>query len=78
MSEGAVVRQDGLLVRSHGGFREVNLEVLPVKGGGADEWAFLILFEDPATLSSQAKSRIAANGWGARLTPKRPNDRSSA
>ncbi len=42
------VREEGVRVKSNGGTREVNLEVVPVKGSSAGEGGFLVLFEEPA------------------------------
>ncbi len=42
------VREEGVRVKADGGTREVNLEVVPVKGSSAGEGGFLVLFEEPA------------------------------
>jgi two-component system, chemotaxis family, CheB/CheR fusion protein len=42
----SAVRSEGLQVRSNGGFREVNLEVLRIGPQGSRNRSFLILFED--------------------------------
>jgi len=42
------VREEGLRVRSDGGWREVDVVVLPLRGASATETGFLILFEEPA------------------------------
>jgi two-component system CheB/CheR fusion protein len=42
------VREEGVRIKSNGGTREVNLEVVPVKGSSAGEGGFLVLFEEPA------------------------------
>jgi two-component system, chemotaxis family, CheB/CheR fusion protein len=41
----APVREAGLLIRSHDGTREVDLEVIPLKGSSTG--GFLVLFEEP-------------------------------
>jgi two-component system, chemotaxis family, CheB/CheR fusion protein len=46
------VREEGVQVKSDGGTREVNLEVVPVKGSSAGEGGFLVLFEEPAPPTS--------------------------
>jgi two-component system, chemotaxis family, CheB/CheR fusion protein len=65
----APVRKQGVQIRSNGGEREVNLEVIPIRGPSPAERYFLILFEDaappvrpePARRGPQgAKSRAAA------------------
>ena len=43
---GRTVRAERLKVRQDGGFREVNLEVSPVKGGGKGARFWLVLFEE--------------------------------
>lgn len=43
----ASVRDEGVQVRSNGGYREVCLEVIPIVGQGANAGGFLILFEEP-------------------------------
>lgn len=59
--EQAAVREQGLRVKSDGGYREVAIEVIPIKGSGGKEGGFLVLFED----SSQAR--------GAALAPEKGN-----
>ncbi len=45
--ENAPVWEEGLRVKSNGGYREVAVEVIPLKGhGGAKDGGFLILFDD--------------------------------
>ena len=44
--EEATVREEGLRVKSNGGYHEVAIEVIPLKGQGAKEGGFLVLFED--------------------------------
>jgi two-component system CheB/CheR fusion protein len=51
----APVREQGLLIQSHDGIREVNLEVIPLKGSSAG--GFLVLFEEPAPPPSTALPR---------------------
>ncbi|HKE13304.1 MAG TPA: PAS domain-containing protein, partial [Kofleriaceae bacterium] len=40
------VRETGLRVKSNGGYREVDVEVLPVRGSGQGETCFVVLFEE--------------------------------
>jgi two-component system, chemotaxis family, CheB/CheR fusion protein len=40
------VREEGLRVKSNGGYRPVAVEVIPLKVNGANESGFLVLFED--------------------------------
>ena len=54
-------RREGLLVKSNGGFREVDLEVAVVKAPGSKERAFLVLFEDPARGRARARAAAAAS-----------------
>jgi two-component system CheB/CheR fusion protein len=50
------VREQGLRVKSDDGYREVGIEVIPIKGRGGQEGGFLVLFED----SSQASRATVA------------------
>ena len=60
--EGVAVRQDGLRVKSNGGLREVDLEVLPIRKGAAKERCFLVQFEErsPRARPEPVKSKRAA------------------
>jgi PAS domain S-box-containing protein len=44
--EKIAVREEGLRVKSNGGYRDVAIEVIPLKGAGVKEGGFLILFEE--------------------------------
>src|SRR2546427_8693264 len=44
-NEESAVRAEGLRVKCNGGYREVNVEVVPVKVGSSGEGGFLVLFE---------------------------------
>jgi two-component system CheB/CheR fusion protein len=46
--EGSMAREEGVRIKSNGGFREVDVVVIPVKGDMANERCYLVLFEDPA------------------------------
>jgi two-component system CheB/CheR fusion protein len=56
--EGAAVREEGLRVRSNGGYHDVAIEVIPIKRGGEKAGGFLVLFED----SSEASVGAPATG----------------
>ncbi len=45
-TEDAAVRETGLRVKWNGGYREVAIEVVPMKASGVEKCGFLILFED--------------------------------
>lgn len=51
-TEGKPARQDGLKVKSNGGFRPVSLEVAPMRGNG-----FVVLFEEPGKPEPPSVSR---------------------
>jgi two-component system CheB/CheR fusion protein len=51
VKEGVPARQEGLLVKSNGGFREVNLEIVPVRSLDAEAGCYLIMFEPVGTIS---------------------------
>ncbi|HET6574058.1 MAG TPA: chemotaxis protein CheB [Fimbriiglobus sp.] len=53
LKDGTAIRHEGLRVKSNGGYREIDLEVLPVRGGAAAERSFLVLFEDPGKVVKQ-------------------------
>lgn len=44
----APVREENLRVKSNGGYREVNVEVIPVRGASEPPGCFLVLFEEAA------------------------------
>ncbi|HET9653449.1 MAG TPA: CheR family methyltransferase, partial [Usitatibacter sp.] len=50
------VREEGLRVRSNGGWREADVLVVPVRPGQPGESSFLIMFEEPAE-RQQARAR---------------------
>ncbi|HUP30869.1 MAG TPA: chemotaxis protein CheB [Usitatibacter sp.] len=58
--EKTVVREEGLRVRSDGGWREVDLVVMPVRGAVATEGAYLVLFEEPAQRVEARARELAA------------------
>ena len=63
--QGAPVRNEGLQVKLNGQFREVNLEVIPLKAPHPGEGYFLILFEDAAARrSGEPGSRALAPARG--------------
>jgi len=49
--EGAPVREEGLQVKSNGGYHEVAVEVIPIKGGWPSGGGFLVLFDEAAPSS---------------------------
>ena len=56
--QGAAAREEGLRLKTDGGSREINLEVVPVNGSAAGEGGFLILFEEPgAARKAKGKAR---------------------
>ena len=62
--EEAPVREEGLRVKSNGGYREVAIEVIPLKGRAGQEGGFLVLFEDPS------RPRPAASPSGDAAQPR--------
>ncbi len=70
--EEAPVREEGLRVKSNGGYREVAIEVIPIKGSGGNEGGFLVLFED-SSQASRAPSALAGDASeGALRVPTQP------
>jgi two-component system CheB/CheR fusion protein len=66
--ENLPVREESLQVKSNGGFREVAIEVIPLKGHETQEGGFLILFEDADrnrsdhTVDAPVASQVGRNG----------------
>ncbi len=53
------VREEGVQVKSNGGYHEVAIEVIPIKGQGANVSGFLILFEEPGLTPGVVTHRSA-------------------
>jgi len=66
----ATVRKEDVRVNYGGEFRQVNLEVVPIKGLAANERSFLVLFE-PATLEPGAPATRKAKTTTKRQTEDR-------
>lgn len=60
-TEDVAVRQTGLRVKWNGGYREVAIEVVPMKASGPEKCGFLILFEDGVTSGSAPVAKEATN-----------------
>jgi two-component system, chemotaxis family, CheB/CheR fusion protein len=56
--EGAPIREEGVRVRSDTGYRDVNVEVIPVGRGPGERGAFLVLFEEVGS-PAERRSRAA-------------------
>ncbi len=69
--EQASVREEGLQVRSNGGYHEVAIEVIPIKGQGANDGGFLILFEGPKSTHGVATATRAPEPFGADMDTTR-------
>src|SRR6266545_3261647 len=54
----APAREEGLRIKSNGGYRSVNVQVIPVKRNGGPEEHFLVLFEE-AALGPQPRGKQA-------------------
>ena len=55
------VREPNLRVKSNGGYREVDVEVIPVKGASPREGCFLVMFEEqPPSLERPAPAQVPA------------------
>ena len=46
--EGTPIREDGLRVKSNGGYRDVNVAVMPLTGASLPKGSLLVVFEEPA------------------------------
>jgi two-component system, chemotaxis family, CheB/CheR fusion protein len=62
--EQAVVREEGLRVNSNGGYHEVAIEVIPLKGHGPQDGGFLILFEDAQTSRERPRAETKTHSAG--------------
>jgi two-component system CheB/CheR fusion protein len=65
--EGANVRRSGISVRLNGRTKEVDLQVLPLDGPGAEERSFLVLFEEQKAPSQKLVAKMQR---GVAKTPK--------
>ena len=59
-NEQAPVREEGLRVKSDGGWREIAIEVIAIKGGGGKEGGFLVLFDDQSAARQAGPAAPAA------------------
>jgi two-component system CheB/CheR fusion protein len=71
--EKATVREEGLRVRSNGGWREVDVIVMPVHAGDIQDGTYLVLFEEPAERLEARARELAAEARAAaeRAPPNR-------
>ena len=58
--EKGAVREEGLRVRSNGGWREVDIVVIPVRVGNVLEGTYLVVFEEPAGRIAARARALAA------------------
>ncbi len=56
-SEEIAVREEGLRVRSNGGYREVNVEAVPLAEGAGGRGSCLVLFEDAGS-TAELRARV--------------------
>ena len=55
---GEAVRKEGVRIQSNGGAREINLEVIPLAGGGPQERLYVIAFQEkPRTAPGEARGK---------------------
>jgi two-component system CheB/CheR fusion protein len=59
--EHLTVREEGVRVRANGGFREVDLVVIPVTGPPSAGRCLMVLFEDKATVRHAPPPNVASN-----------------
>lgn len=62
--DGVTVRKDGVRINYEGEFRQVNLEVVPIKSLAADDRSFLVLFEPAAPAPGVPAARRAKTTAG--------------
>jgi two-component system, chemotaxis family, CheB/CheR fusion protein len=58
----AVVRRERVTVKSNGGTREVNLEVIPIRGQGSPERFYIVVFQDAKNQAAHRVTRKTADG----------------
>ena len=75
--DGAPVREEGLRVKNRGGEFEVAIEVIPIKGDGAREAGFLVLFEN-SSMVTRAGSALGRGGGDGPPTAPAASDTSDA
>src|SRR5262249_21362375 len=46
--EETTIREENLRVKSNGGYRDVNIEVIPIRGNSKAHQCFLVLFQEPS------------------------------
>ena len=65
--ENTTIRTEGVHVRSNGGTREVNLEVMPIEQPGSNERFYMVVFERavPARVSAKEEGKKATKQSGA-------------
>ena len=61
----AIAREEGLRVRSNGGWREVDIVVMPVRATEVADAAYLVLFEEPAGRAESRAHEVAAEARAA-------------
>ncbi len=62
-TEGCTVREEHLRVKSDNGFRDLAVEVIPIKAGDAKQSGFLVLFDEhhkPDRAATAAREQLAA------------------
>jgi two-component system CheB/CheR fusion protein len=60
----AAIKKEGVRVNYDGAFRQVNLEVVPIKGLAANEQCFLVLFEHASAASASVPPAVGEKNRG--------------
>src|SRR5438105_5335837 len=60
--DNATVRKEHVRVKSNGGTREVNLEVIPIRGQGTHERFYIVVFQDARNQAAHPVTRKPAGG----------------
>jgi two-component system CheB/CheR fusion protein len=68
--EQVVAREEGLRVRSNGGWRSVDVVVIPLKGADPAGGSVLVLFEEPAHSVDARARQLDADARAAALVPE--------
>jgi two-component system CheB/CheR fusion protein len=67
------VRKEGVQIRSEGGTRKVNLEVLPLRGPSAHERLYVVVFEEPVSKPAVA-DRVSKGGKPVKAVRSTPRE----
>jgi two-component system, chemotaxis family, CheB/CheR fusion protein len=65
----AIVRRERVRMKSNGGTREVNLEVIPIRGQGTPERFYIVVFQDAKNQAAHPVTKPSGGGEQAKNAP---------